>query len=385
MDFSLTFEQQQIRETIRTFIEKEVIPLEAQVIRNEIAGRAGLERGQLLELQQKAKELGFWGIETPEEFGGANLGPLMTVFVAMETGRTFVPFTFGGWADNILFATNEEQQQRYLLPTIAGERISCFALTEPSSGSDARHMRTRAIPDGGDWVINGEKTFITSGHEADFAIVFAATGDEGGVTCFLVDRDMGWTSQPIPTMAGHYTAALSFGDVRVPSENVLGEVDRGFALAMEWVGEGRFIIAAEAVGAAERMLGMAIDYAKNRWSMGHPISDYQAIQWQIADSHVEIESVKLLALYAAWQLQNEYDNRHASAIAKLSGAAMANRVVDRVMQIHGGMGFTKELPIERWYRQLRVLRIYEGTDEILRRTISRNLLKGHVRLGQLGR
>jgi acyl-CoA dehydrogenase len=389
MDFSLSFEQQQIRDTVRRFVEKEVIPLEAEVIRNEIAGRPALKRDQLRELQQKAKEIGFWGIDTPAEYGGADLGAILSAITAIEVGRTFVPFEFGGTADNILFSCDDAQKERYLLPTIAGDRISCFAVTEPSSGSDARNMRTRAVQDGSDWVINGEKTFISSGNEADFALVFAVArggdGEDLGVTCFIVDRDMGWLSEPIPTMGGEYPATLSFSDVRVPQGNVLGEVGKGFDLAMDWIGLGRLIIPAQAVGAAERMLDMAIEHAKNRHSMGQPIAEYQAIQWQIADSHVEIESVKWLVLHSAWQLENGHDNRHSAAIAKLSGGLMANEVADRVMQIHGGLGYAKELPIERWYRELRVMRIFEGTDEILRRTIARNLLKGYARLGELGR
>lgn len=327
-------------------------------------------------------------MNTPEEYGGMNLGAVMSGILAMETGRTYVPFSFGGSADNILYSCNDEQKQRYLIPTIEGERRSCFAITEPGAGSDARNIRTRAVRDGGDWVINGEKTFITGGNEADFVMVFAVTdpdkGADGGVTCFLVDRDMGWKSEPIPTMGQWGPAALVFDDVRVPDGNVLGEVGHGFALALRWIGQGRYMIPARAIGSAERMLQMAIDYAKIRTSMGNPIAEYQAIQWQIADSQVEIESTKWLTLYAAWRVQQGMDARHASSIAKLNGALMANQVVDRVLQIHGGMGYTKELPIERWYRELRLLRIFEGTDEIQRRTIARNLLKGHVRLGGIG-
>ena len=172
--------------------------------------------------------------------------------------------------------------------------------------------------------------------------------------------------------------------MRVPEENILGKLGGGFDLAMEWIGQGRYLIPARAIGSAERMLQMAIDHAKNRISMGHPIADYQAIQWMIADSQVEIEAAKWLTLYAAWLVREGKDARHASSIAKLNGATMANQVVDRVLQIHGGMGYTKELPIERWYRELRLLRIFEGTDEIQRRTIARNLLKGHARLGTIG-
>src|SRR6185437_10084996 len=349
------------------------MPLEDQVLHNERNGLPPLEPGQLADLQSKAKAGGWWGINTPEEYGGIALGPVMSAIVAMETGRTFVPFHFGGSADNILYAGTDEQKRQYLVPTINGERNSCFAITEPGAGSDARNIKTRAVKDGADWVINGEKTFITGGNEADFVMVFAVT-----------DRDKGWKSDPIPTMGEWGPASLVFEDVRVPEQNILGELGKGFTLAMQWIGNGRFMIPARAIGSAERLLGMAIEHARNRVSMGHPIAEYQAIQWQIADSHVEIESVKWLTLHAAWQLQNGIDNRHAASIAKLSGAVMANQVVDRVLQIHGGMGYTKELPIERWYRELRLLRIFEGTDEIQRRTIARNLLKGHVKLGQLG-
>jgi acyl-CoA dehydrogenase len=383
VDFSLTDEERQIRDTVREFIEREVMPLEPEVLRNERAGRPGIERAVIRELQLKARRSGFWGVLTPEEYGGMNLGPVMAAIIAMETGRTFVPFQFGGSADNILYFANEEQKQRYLIPTIEGERISCFAITEPGAGSDARSIRTSARRDGGDYVINGEKTFITNGNDADFVMVFAVVPD-AGVTCLLADRDMGWKSEPIPTMGEWGPASLVFDEVRVPAANVVGEVGKGFDLAMAWIRRGRFMIPARAVGSAERLLQMAIDYAKIRHSMGQPIAAYQAIQWQIADSQVEIEAAKWLTLYAAWREQQGLDGRHAASIAKLNGAVMANNVVDRVLQIHGGMGYTKELPIERWYRELRLLRIYEGTDEIQRRTIARNLLRGHARLGEIG-
>ncbi|TCP46818.1 alkylation response protein AidB-like acyl-CoA dehydrogenase [Tamaricihabitans halophyticus] len=388
VDFSLSDEERQIRDTVRSFIANEVMPLESEVLRNERAGKPAVDPAVVTELRQKARKAGFWGVNTPEEYGGMELGPVMSAILSIEVGRTYVPFSFGGSADNILYAGNAEQKQRYLLPTIAGERRSCFAITEPGAGSDARNIRTRAVRDGGDWVINGEKTFITGGNEADFVMVFAVTdperGADGGVTCFLVDRDMGWKSEPIPTMGQWGPAALVFDNVRVPESNILGELGQGFPLAMRWIGQGRYLIPARAIGAAERMLQMAIDYANIRQSMGRTIGEYQAIQWQIADSQVDIEATKWLTLHAAWQVQQGRDARHASSIAKLHGAGMANDVVDRVLQIHGGMGYTKELPIERWYRELRLLRIYEGTDEIQRRTIARNLLKGYAKLGGVG-
>ncbi|HEX4207077.1 MAG TPA: acyl-CoA dehydrogenase family protein [Ktedonobacteraceae bacterium] len=386
MDFRLTDEQQMVKETVRAFVKRELLPLEGEVLRNEREGRPGIERAQLRQLQLKAKELGFWGINTPEEYGGANLGPVMTAIVGMELARTFVPFNFGGYADNILYFCNEEQKQRYLIPTINGDRRSCFALTEPGAGSDAANISMPAVKDGKYWVLNGEKIFITNGNEADFVMVFAVTdrekGAHGGVTCFLVDREMGWRSNYIPTMGEWGPASLYFENVRVPEENILGGLNQGFNLGMQWIGAGRWNIAVRAVGAAERLLQMGIDYAKTRTTFGKPIAERQAIQWMLADSHVEIEATKWLALHAAWLAEQGQDTRHAASIAKLHGSNMANHVVDRVLQIHGGMGYTKELPIERWYREMRLWRIFEGTDEIQRFIISRNLLRGHVKVGE---
>jgi len=385
MDFSLSDEERQIRDWVRTFVQRELVPLEQEVLRRERAHQPGLTDDELTELRLKAKKSGFWGVQTPPEYGGMGLSAVMTALLEAELGRTFVPFSFGGAADNILFHANDEQKERYLLPTIEGKRKSCFAITEPGAGSDAKAIRTTARRDGSDWVINGEKTFITGGNEADFAMVFAVTdpekGANGGVTCFLVDRDMGWRSEYIDTMGEWGPASLIFEDVRVPEEQVLGEVGQGFALAMQWIGRGRYLLPARAIGACERLLSMAIEHANTRETFGAPLAERQAIQWMIADSGVEIEALRWLVLHAAWQVDKGMDSRHAQSMAKLYGGQKANEIVDRVLQIHGGMGYTRELPIERWYRELRLLRIYEGTDEIQRRTIARNLLKGHVKVG----
>jgi acyl-CoA dehydrogenase len=389
VDFSLTEEQREVRDWVRTFVRKEIMPLEPEVLRRERAGQPGLDRTEMRALQLKAKESGFWGVLTPEEYGGMNLGAVMAALLEAELGRSFIQFRFGGSADNILFYANDEQRETYLKPTIAGEKISCFAITEPGAGSDARAIRTSAYQDGGDWVINGEKTFITGGNEADFTMVFAVTdkekGANGGVTCFLVDREAGWKSHPIDTMGEWGPAALTFENVRVPARNILGEVGRGFELAMRWIGQGRYLLPARAIGACERLVEMGIDYANTRSTFGQPIAERQAIQWMIADSAVEIEALRWLVLHAAWQVDQGMDSRQAQSMAKLYGGVKANEIVDRVLQIHGGMGYTRELPVERWYRELRLLRIYEGTDEIQRRTIARNLIKGHSSvLGALG-
>ncbi len=385
MDFALTDEQRAVRDTARSFIRKEVMPLEPEVLHRERRGERGLDPSELRTLQLKARDFGFWGLGTPSEFGGAELLAVTQSLVWTEVGRTFVPFVFGGETDVILYKANEAQRQEYLIPAIEGSRASCFAVTEPDAGSDLTAIRMRARRDGGDWILNGEKTFITRGQEADFTIVIAVTdpdsGYRGGFTAFIVDRAMGWTSSVIDTMGPARPISMTFDDVRVPSRNVLCEVGDGFKLAMEWIGRGRYIIPSQAVGAAERLLDMGLEYARQRHTFGKPIGEHQMIQAMLADCAVDLESARWLVLLAAWTADQNRDARHQASMAKLAGATMANRVVDRVMQIHGGMGYTRELPIERWYREARLWRIYEGTDEIQRRAIARNLLTGKATVG----
>jgi alkylation response protein AidB-like acyl-CoA dehydrogenase len=386
VDFSLSDEERAVRDTARQFITREVRPLEQEALRRERAHQPGLEHSELRELQQKAKKFGFWGLSTPEQYGGMDLPAVLQSLIWTELGRTFVQFTFGGEADNILYHADDAQKEEFLLPTIEGDRISCFAITEPGAGSDAANIKLSARKDGDDWVLNGEKTFITNGNDADFTIVVAVTDREkgvrgGGTTAFLVDRAMGWRSEFIQTMGEGGPASLIFDNVRVPSRNILGEIGQGFELGMKWIGKGRYLIPSNALGIAERALGMALEHANTRETFGKPIGANQAIQWMIADSETELEAARWLILRAAWTVDRGEDPRHSSSMAKLYGAGMVNRVVDRVMQIHGGMGYTRELPIERWYRQVRLMRIYEGTDEMQRLIISRDLLRGYTKIG----
>src|SRR3954452_10331476 len=265
MDLTLTDEEREIREWVRTFVTKELMPLEQQMLERERNGERGIAPDEVKALQDKARESGFFGVQTPEEYGGMGLRAVMHALIEAELGRTFVPFKFGGDADNILFDANDEQKQTYLRPTIDGARRSCFAITEPEAGSDARNIRTAAVRDGDEWVINGEKTFITGGDVADFAMVFAITDldkhregrSDESVTCFLVDREAGWTSAPIATMGEWGPASLSFQDVHVPHWAILGEEGRGFELAMRWIGKGRYLLPARALGACERLVEMA--------------------------------------------------------------------------------------------------------------------------------
>lgn len=383
MDFELDDEQRDIRATVRRFVTRELRPLEAEFLRRESLGESGLPRDELRELQDKAREFGFWGVSTPEEYGGMDLPAVTRSLIQTELATTCVPFRFGGGADNILFDASPAQRTEYLVPTIEGARLGCFALTEPGAGSDASAITTTARPDGDDWLIRGQKTFITNGNDADYAIVFAVTDrEERGITAFLADRTAGWTSAPIATMGSwHEPATLFFDDVRVPSSAVLGEVGKGFELAMRWVGKGRFGIAAQCVGIAERCLRMAVDYAGIRETFGRKLGTNQAIQWMIADSETELEAARWLSLRAAWDVDRGAEARHSAAIAKLFCTGMVSRVVDRALQIHGGMGYTKDLPLEWWYRAVRVMRIFEGTDEVQRMIVSRDLLRGYTRIG----
>lgn len=371
---------------MRQFVERELFPLEPRALEEDRRGRNFPDPDTVKSLQERAKALGFWGINTPEAYGGVALGQLTQAVVAIELGRTFIPFTLGGHADNILYHGTDDQKARYLVPTLNGQRISCFALTEPEAGSDAAHIQMRAVRDGTDWILSGTKIFITNGNQADFAMVFAVTdptkGAHGGITCFLVDRDFGFTSTFVSTMGSWGPAILTFDQVRVPETNILGPLGGGYRLALEWIGYHRWMIGARAVGASERLLDMAIRHANLRETFGQKLAERQAIQWAIADSAVEVEATRWLTFLSAWKLDQGLDNRHEASMAKLYGATMANDVVDRVLQIHGGMGYTKDLPIERWYRDMRVWRIYDGTDEMQRLIISRNLLKGHRTVGE---
>jgi acyl-CoA dehydrogenase len=385
MDFALSDEQTMMLDTVRRFVRKELDPLLPEVQRAEIRGQRFPDRGTVTSLQEKAKTAGIWGLLTPAEYGGADVGLLMASLITMETACSLVSFEYGGNADNILYSGTEEQKREYLEPTIRGERRSCFALSEPDTGSDATNLKTRAVRDGEDWVIDGQKTWISGAHEADYAIVYALTDPEkrgqGGITAFLVDRDMGWTERPIPLMSAWEASDVFFDGARVPARNVLGEVGEGFGLAMQWIGHGRVMIPSRAVGQAQALLQMALDYSRQRIAFGYPIADNQAIQWMLADSVIEIEQVKWTTLYAAWRADQGLDARHQASIAKVSGANMVWRVADRVLQIHGGVGYSRELPVERILREVRVYRIFEGTDEIQKRSIARNLLRDHVRVG----
>ncbi len=380
MNFELPEELKLLREMVRSFVQKELLPLEEQVEQEDDVPPDTLHR-----LRTKARDLGLLGINIPQEAGGAGLGVLANCIVREELGRSSLAmsYTVRGPSPILSFCTLE-QREKYLTPCLRAEKRDCFALTEPNAGSDAAAIETTARRDGNYFILNGTKIFVTDGRKADFVIVFAVTDKEkkarGGITAFLVDKGtpgfsvgavfkkMGWRGTDL--------AELVFIDCRVPAENVLGEVGQGFPLAMKWVDQGRLGVAATALGTAERLLSLASDYARQRKTFGKPLSERQAIQWMIADSATEIAAARLLIYQAAWAGDEGQEIRQDAAMAKLYASEMAGRVADRALQIHGGMGYMKELPIERMYRDMRYNRIAEGTSEILRFLIARNLLKG---------
>jgi alkylation response protein AidB-like acyl-CoA dehydrogenase len=390
VDFTLSAEDRQIRATARAFIEKEVMPFEPVLLERgrQTPGSPGLTREERRALQEKGRSMGLWGIDTPEDLGGADLSAVSQALIFEELGRTLVDFEFGGSALPTLYACEGWQRDSYLIPCINGERQLCTAISEPGSGSDARAMRTTAVRRDGQWVLNGEKVWITHGDYADFAIVFARTPEEGdpdGITCFLVDRDMGWTSSSIPMMGSRdKVASLHFDDVKVPERNVLGTVNHGFAHAMGFIYRNRaYVISAKNIGTGRRLLEMAIDWSKNRMVFGKPLADRENIAFAIAESEIELRAAALFVYHSAARADGGQDYRHEAYVSKVHCARMANSVVDRVLQIHGAMGYAAESAIERWYRDLRVERIYDGSDEVNLAGIARNLFRGHVQPGAI--
>lgn len=382
MQFGLTEEQQMISSTVRNFVENEIYPHEAEV---ERTGHVPHELGE--DIKQKCIDLGFYACNFPEEVGGAGLSHMDFTLVERELGRGSMALThFFGRPQNILMACNDEQSERYLLPAVRGERMDALAMTEPDAGSDVRGMKCQAIRDGGDWVVNGSKHFISGAEHADFFIVFIATGiDETPkgpkrrITTFLVDRGTpgfevreGYNSV---SHKGYKNCILTFDDCRLPDAQVLGEVDGGFAVMNEWLYATRLTVAAFSVGRARRCFDYALNYAAERTQFGQPIGKFQGVSFQIADMITEIDAADWLTLAAAWRLDQKLPANREIASAKLYASETLARVTDTTLQIFGGMGLMDDFPIERFWRDARVERIWEGTSEIQRHIISRDLLR----------
>ncbi|HEX4571622.1 MAG TPA: acyl-CoA dehydrogenase family protein [Dongiaceae bacterium] len=384
MDFGLSDVQRMLVDTVRAFVDKELMPYETEVERQDRV------RPELIaQIRERAKAAGLYAANMPEELGGGGLDALGVALMERELGRTSFALQYAvARPSNILRACTGEQIERYLLPAIRGERVECLAMTEPGAGSDLRSMKTRAVREGEHFILNGTKHFISYADVADFAILFAASGEEETrrgskkkITSFLVDKGIpGFEVRMGPRSVSHrgyHHCELVFTDCRIHERQILGEEHRGFEVANEWLGATRLTVAAQCIGRAQRALELATQWAATRKQFGQTIGRFQGVGFKLADMATEIAAAELLVLMAAWKLDQGSAMDQDFAMAKLYATEMLARVTDQTLQIYGGMGLMEELPIERLWRDARVERIWDGTSEIQRHIISRALLRPH--------
>jgi alkylation response protein AidB-like acyl-CoA dehydrogenase len=384
MEYELPEDMRLLRQAIREFANKEVAPIAREIDEEERVP---------LETVRKAGELGFLGIPFPEQYGGIEAGIVGYCVLMEEMQRKCISTaTIMGahvqlCAMSIYLSGSDEQKDKYLRPLISGEQIGAWALTEPNAGSDAAHISTIARPDGKDWVLNGSKMWITNGSFADTIVVFAANDREraarGGVTAFIVEKDfpgfkVGKVEPKMGLKASH-TASIFFEDCRVPAANVLGEVGGGFVVAMKTLDIGRCGLGAGSLGAAKEAYELALKYAIERQQFGRPIADFQAVHFKLADMAVKLYTMEQIVYDCAGKVDRGENATLESSIVKLYCTEKASEIIDEAIQIHGGMGFSREVPLERMYRDMRVTRIFEGTNEIQRHVIASEILKsvGH--------
>ena len=382
MDFALSEEQGLLIETARRFAEEELLPHEQEVEESDAV------RPELVQqIRERSIEIGLYAANMPESVGGGGLDTLSMCLLDRTLGRASMALQYlVARPSNILMACAGEQREAYLLPAVRGERIDCLAMTEPGAGSDLRSMACRAERDGGDFVINGTKHFISHADLADFVILFAATGVEETsrgtrkkITAFLVDMGTpGFTVRPgykNVSHRGYHNCILEFDDCRVPAGQVLGELDRGFEVANDWLGATRLQVAAICLGRCDRALELALDYAASRKQFGQTIGRFQGIGFKLADMELQRRAAELLTYQAAWKHDRGEMTDMDAAVAKLAATEALASIADEALQIHGGMGLMSDLPLERIWRDARVERIWEGTSEIQRHIISRSLLR----------
>jgi acyl-CoA dehydrogenase len=383
MHFGLSEEQKLIVGTTRAFVENELYPHEAEVERTGVLRRELME-----EIKTKALAAGLYAANMPAEVGGAGLDTVTWLLYEKELGRANYALHWScvGRPSNILLAGTPEQRDRYLLPCVRGEKADCLAMTEPGAGSDLRGMQATAVESGGDFVLNGTKHFISHADMADFVIVFMASGEEDSprgkrkkITAFFVDKGTkGFLVRPgyrNVSHRGYSNAILEFDDCRLPKEQVLGEVHRGFEVANSWLGATRLQVGATCLGRAERALGHAVSWAAQRRQFGQQIGKFQGVSFKLADMATELKAAELMILEAGWKYDEGTATDEDMAMAKLKATEMLALVADEAIQIHGGMGLMDDLPLERIWRDARVERIWEGTSEIQRHIISRALLR----------
>jgi acyl-CoA dehydrogenase len=383
MNFALTEEQEMIVKATRKFVTNELEPHE-----REIEETGALRPELKAELKQKAIDAGLYAANMPAEVGGAGLDPVAWVLYEKELGKTSYALHYNCVfrPSNILLACEGEQRERYLFPSVRGERVDCLAMTEPSTGSDVRGMKTTAVLRGEEFIVNGTKHFISHADHADFVILFAASGEEETprgskklITALLVDMGTpGFTVRPgyrNVSHRGYNNCILEFNDCRVPKSQILGELHRGFDVANTWLGATRLQVAATCLGRAERALDLAKRWSVERVQFGQQIGKFQGVSFKLADMLVELRAAELLTLEAAWKLGQGTVTDSDMAMAKLKATEMLAMVADEAIQIHGGMGVMADLPLERIWRDARIERIWDGTSEVQRHIISRALLR----------
>lgn len=379
--WELPEELRALQDTVRRFMQREVKPLEDALPHDATS----LPPEQLKPLQAKARALGLWCLRTPVEHGGAGLGLLAASIVAEEAAKcrmgAYIPAcgAFGADPPNVIFRGTPAQIERYAKPMIEGRGYAFMAISEPSGGSDpARAIRARAERQGDHYVINGTKTWITGAGKATWGIVYARTGEQGqrgGISSFIVDADApGLSKREIGVIRAYSPYELHFDNVRVPVENRLGEEGQGFQIAEQWLVQGRVPYAAGTLGIAQAALDLALDWVRERHTFGSALADKQAIQWMLADSEIELRAARLLVYQAAWQADLGREMKIDASICKVFATETAFRIVDRCVQMFGGMGVAQELPLERWFRELRIKRIGEGPSEVQRMVVARHLI-----------
>lgn len=370
-----------LRENVRRFIRQEVRPVEDRQPHDAFS----LPEAELVRLQDKARALGLWCVASPAQYGGAGLSLLGQAVVAEEAARckmgAYVPAcgAFGIDPPSVIWNGSQYQIEKYGIPALEKGKKCFVAITEAAGGSDpARSISTRAVRDGDHYVLNGSKMFITAAKDADWGVLFARTGaqgDRGGVSAFIVDRDTpGLSTTPVPVIYSYCPYELHLKDVRIPKANLLGTEGEGFKVCESWLVHIRVPYAAVVIGIAQEAMEMAIEWAKQRETFKSRLADKQAVQWMLADSEMEIRAARLLTYQAAWQADLGRDFKLEASIAKLVATETAFRVIDRCVQIFGGLGVSKALPLERWFRELRFKRIGEGPSEVHRMVVARHLL-----------
>jgi acyl-CoA dehydrogenase len=380
MDFTISEDLQMLKDTVAHFVREELFPIEEKVEEQDEIPETVVE---------KMRKMGLFGITIPQEYGGLGLSMVGTCLLYEEISkasacfRTRIGTNNGIGSQGILMFGTEEQKRKYLPGIASGQKIACFALTEPNSGSDAAAMETTAVLRGDHWILNGQKRWTTNVNKADYVTVYAVTDKQkrarGGITAFVVEREFpGFQVGPVDKkmgMHGSHTCDLILDDCRVPKENVIGTVGDGFKVAMQVLDRGRLTMGACSVGSAQRLLDESISYAKTRRQFGQPIGSFQLIQAMLADSAAEIYAGRSMVCMAAWRKDQGHNINKDAAMAKLWCSEMVGRVADRAVQIHGGMGYMRGMAVERFYRDVRLIRIYEGTSEIQRLVVARELLK----------